>query len=70
VTEYEHGIGLEPSSKAIIGSQQVPFIYEDRLQEKQVVDGLMMMYEFGKEKRKELGNTGREHVEKNYITCL
>ena len=66
VTEYEHGIGLEPSSKAIIGSQQVPFIYEDRLQEKQVVDGLMMMYEFGKEKRKEMGNTGREHVEKNY----
>ena len=25
------GIGLKPSSKAIIGSQQIPWFYEDRL---------------------------------------
>ena len=25
------GIGLEPVSKAVVGSQEVPFIYEDRL---------------------------------------
>jgi glycosyltransferase involved in cell wall biosynthesis len=65
-TEYEHGIGLEPSSKAIIGSQQVPFIYEDRLNEKQVVDALVKMYEYGPEKRVELGKAAREHVLKNY----
>jgi len=66
VTEYEHGIGLEPSSKAIIGSQEVPFIYEDRLSGKQVSDALMMMYNFGPEKRRELGKNGCEHVLKNY----
>jgi len=66
VTEYEHGIGLEPSSKAIIGSQEVPFIYEDRLDGKQVSDALMKMYEHGSEKRAELGKAGREHVLKNY----
>ena len=31
------GIGLEPTSKAIIGSQEIPFIYEDRLSEEVVV---------------------------------
>ena len=66
VTEYEHGIGLEPSSKSIIGSQEVPFIYEDRLSGKQVSDALMMMYNFGPEKRRELGKNGCEHVLKNY----
>ena len=66
ITEYKHGIGLEPSSKAIIGSQEVPFIYEDRLSGKQVSDALLMMYEYGSEKRDELGKAGREHVEKNY----
>jgi glycosyltransferase involved in cell wall biosynthesis len=66
VTEYEHGIGLEPASKAIIGSQEVPFIYEDRISEKQVVDALMKMYEYGKDRRNELGAAGREHVMKNY----
>ena len=25
------GVGLEPCSKTVIGSQQVPYIYEDRI---------------------------------------
>ena len=66
ITEYEHGIGIEPSSKAIIGSQQVPFIYEDRLSEEKVVSAFMTMYEYGDEKRRQLGKNGREHVLKNY----
>jgi len=66
VTEYENGIGIEPASKAIIGSQDVPYIHEDRLSEQSVVEALMMMYEFGPKKRHELGKSGREHVLKNY----
>jgi glycosyltransferase involved in cell wall biosynthesis len=64
--EYEFGIGLEPASKAIIGSQQVPWIYEDRLNQEQVVDALMTMYDYGAEKRAELGSKGRQHVLDNY----
>ena len=60
------GIGIEPSSKAVIGSQPVPWIYEDRVSEKDVVDALVQMYEMGREKRTELGLRGREHVLKNY----
>ena len=66
ITEYEYGIGLEPSSKAIIGSQEVPFIYEDRLRGEQIVDAFMTMYEYGAEKRAELGKAARSHVMRNY----
>ena len=60
------GIALIPESKAVIGSQDVPYIYEDRLSEAQVVNALKKMYALGKEGRKELGLNGRKHVMKNY----
>ena len=60
------GIALIPESKAIIGSQDVPYIYEDRLSEAQVVNALKKMLALGKDGRKEMGLKGREHVMKNY----
>ena len=63
---YEHGIGLEPQSRAIIGSQEVPFIYEDRVNGTAAKDAMMKMYEMGKEKRAELGVAGQKHVNENY----
>jgi len=58
--ETSFGIGLEPSSKAIIGSQDVPFIYEDRLAKEDVVNALVELYEMGPEKRAALGAAGRD----------
>ncbi len=68
VTDGENwfGIGIEPCSKAIIGSQQVPYIYEDRISEEDFIDALTKIYEMSKEERKNLGSLGREHVLKNY----
>ena len=68
VTDGENwfGIGLEPSSKAIIGSQNVPYIYEDRVSKKDVVDAMLEMYNKEPEQRQELGSIGRTHVQKNY----
>ena len=60
------GIGIEPSSKALIGSQQVPYIYEDRVCEKDVVDAMENIFNMSEEQRKKLGKKGRKHVEKNY----
>ena len=60
------GIGLQPDSKAIIGSQEVPFIYEDRLNGKKVVSALRSMYIMDQETRDIMGRSGREHVMKNY----
>ena len=68
VTDGENwfGIGLKPSSKAIIGSQDVPYIYEDRLSKELVVDALVKFYNLSKEEREEMGKLGRQHVTNNY----
>jgi glycosyltransferase involved in cell wall biosynthesis len=68
VTDGENwfGIGIEPASKALIGSQQVPYIYEDRISEEDFNAALTKMYEMSEEKRKALGQAGRNHVEQNY----
>jgi glycosyltransferase involved in cell wall biosynthesis len=60
------GIGIEPCSKAIIGSQQVPYIYEDRISKEDFVNALLEFYNTSAEERKQLGKKGREHVLKNY----
>ena len=64
--EGENGVPLYPSSKAIIGSQQVPYIYEDRISKKAFHAALDKMYFGGEEYRRELGERGRKHVLENY----
>ena len=60
------GIGLKPTSKAVIGSQEVPYIYEDRTNKEQFFSALDKMMALGKQGRKQMGLKGREHVLKNY----
>jgi len=60
------GIGIEPASKAIIGSQDVPYIYEDRVSKEDFTAALDKMYNTSKEDREELGKKGRQHVLNNY----
>ena len=60
------GIGLRPTSKAIIGSQHVPYIYEDRTDKGQFFSALSKMMALGKKGRKVMGLKGRAHVLKNY----
>jgi len=68
VTDGENwfGIGIEPSSKAIIGSMEVPYIYEDRVSGKDVVDAFERMLNMPEEDRQEMITKGLEHVSKNY----
>ena len=56
------GVGIEPASKAVIGSQMVPFIYEDRVCKKDFMDALHKMYSMSTEERDSLGKMGRQHV--------
>jgi len=60
------GVGIEPASKAIIGSQQIPWIYEDRLSGKDVVNALYKIFELTEKQRDEIGKLGREHVLKTF----
>ena len=60
------GIGIEPSSKAIIGSQEVPWIYEDRISGKDLIDAMEEMLSKSEKELAELGRLGRAHVMKSY----
>lgn len=60
------GVALEPTSRAVIGSQQVPFIYEDRVSKEDFIQGLLKLYNMSEEERAKLGALGRAHVEKNF----
>jgi len=68
VTDGEEwfGIGIDPKAKAVIGSQEIPYIYEDRITKEDFIDALTKIYEMSHEERKELGAKGRQHVLKNY----
>jgi len=60
------GIGLQPASKAIIGSQQVPYIYEDRLNKDDFINAITELYEMTPEARRELGIAGRSWAEDRF----
>ena len=60
------GIGIEPSSKAIIGSQEIPWIREDRLDGDDVVNALLKMYNMSVEEREHMAERGYQHVMMNY----
>jgi len=60
------GVGIEPSSKSIIGSQDVPYIYEDRISKDDFIDALTKIYEMNSDERDKLGKLGRKYVTKNY----
>jgi len=68
VTDGENwfGIGIEPSSKAVIGSQEIPWIYEDRINKGDFINALEKIYNLSKEENVEMGQAGRAHVMKNY----
>jgi len=60
------GVGIEPSSKALIGSQQVPFIYEDRIGKEDFLNAMLKIFNSPKEELEKMGTAGRAHVVKNY----
>ena len=62
----EFGIGLEPSSKMIVGSQLVPYVGEDRISKEEFIGALEKLYNMSRKERHKLGKLGRKHVIKNY----
>lgn len=65
-TGFQHGIGLDPEIKSLVGNQMVPYIYEDFISHKTLADAFMKMYEMGPEKRKVLGQKAMQYAHKNY----
>ena len=68
VTDGENwfGYGIEPASKAIIGSLEVPYIYEDRISQKDFNKTLKDVMKLRPKTYKKMSIQGRGHVRKNY----
>ena len=60
------GYGIEPSSKAVIGSLQVPYIHEDRISKKDFHKALTDALNISDKKYKKMSVQGRNHVAQNY----
>ncbi len=60
------GVGIHPSSRSVIGSQTVPYIYEDRINKEHFIAALESMLNTDPKDRAELGKQGRQHVLDNY----
>ena len=58
----ENGVALPIEMKSLVGSQHVPYIYEDYVKQETVAQGMMKLYEMGHEKRKEIGEKARTYV--------
>jgi glycosyltransferase involved in cell wall biosynthesis len=60
------GYGINPASKSIIGSLQVPYIYEDRISQKDFEKALDKALNVNSKTYKRMCTMGRSHVAKNY----
>ena len=68
VTDGENwfGWGIQPSSRSIIGSLQVPYIYEDRINQKDFEKSLSQALKLSKPRYKKMAQLGINHIQKNY----
>ena len=58
----ENGFSLPIEFQTMVGSQNVPYIYEDYCHVETIVDRLMKMYELGPEGRKKLGQKAQDYA--------
>ncbi len=58
----ENGVALTPSIQSLVGSQQVPYIYEDYCSVEEVSEAIYKLYSMKKSERKELGKKARDYV--------
>jgi len=58
----ENGVALDVACKTLVGSQGVPYIYEDYASVEDIKNAMMKIYEMDSEERYELGQKAREYV--------
>ena len=65
-TGEENGVALEPELKTLVGSQSVPYIFEDYVSQDKIADAIKKIYDMGNTKRQSLGKKAREYVLENF----
>ena len=62
----ENGIALPVEMQTLVGSQLVPYIYEDYVSNETVAHAIHQMYLWGPEKRKMVGNKAKDYVDSEF----
>ena len=60
------GWGIQPSSRAVIGSLQVPYIYEDRINKDDFINVMKKAIKVSSKSYKKMSDGGINHVKQNY----
>jgi glycosyltransferase involved in cell wall biosynthesis len=60
------GVPVYPAARNLVGSQQVPYIYDDRVNSDDVADALEKIYKMGPRKRRDLGLRAREWAKEQF----
>jgi hypothetical protein len=58
-------VPIWPSAINLNGSVLTPYIFDDRVNDNEVADAIMTVYNWGREERKERGKKGREFMINN-----
>ena len=64
--ETENGISLPVEMQTLVGSQLVPYIYEDYVSTDTVANAIYKMYSMKKEEREALGRKARDYVQSEF----
>lgn len=63
---YQYGVGIEPAKRSLVGSQMVPYIFEDFCTERQLADAFMEIYSWTPEKKAEFREKAAEYLEHEF----
>ena len=62
----ENGIALDVEMQSLVGSQMVPYIYEDYVSTDTIAESIYKMYKMSKSERKALGQKARDYVQSEF----
>lgn len=58
----ENGVGIDIKCKSLVGSQSVPYIYEDYVDVQDVADAIYKLFKMPSQERKALGEKARQYA--------
>jgi len=62
----ENGVALDVDCKTLVGSQQVPYIYEDYATNESIADAMFKLYEMDPDEREKLGEKARSYAQSEF----
>lgn len=65
-TGVVYGVSIEPKTKSLTGSQQIPYIYDCRCTDEDILNAYLHMFNMNEEDRNQLGLDASEYVRKRF----